>query len=293
MSSKYHLQYRGLPRELRDQIYEAALCPPGGFNLQWCDFTMRRARCEEKIASGLLLANREMSAEALETLYSGNSFNVCYMLRGATFFLDRFLGSLPPASLGRIQALTVPFHTLAPGFVPLDTLRALVETAMPNVKELTCQYLSLQDHHHHVLNVAKLLRSMLLGPHSLHTVRVVSKVHYFDFEIRDLSPHWMLDFHGLLSELADGKKGKDMANHLRTLALECKFELVPEHHSAAKCHAKCGEVSAVLVIVAERGRSSVQQVETQVRGEDLILDQIIPEMHDLSAEYEKLKSRKG
>jgi hypothetical protein len=26
----YHLPYRGLPRELRDKIYEAAVCPPGG-----------------------------------------------------------------------------------------------------------------------------------------------------------------------------------------------------------------------------------------------------------------------
>ncbi|KAF2096975.1 hypothetical protein NA57DRAFT_57586 [Rhizodiscina lignyota] len=100
----YHQPYRGLPRELRDMIYEAALCRPEGLAIiesQDLRYFPQGFRLfpGEPIATNILLANREMRAEALPILFGKNAFD--FRLAGGL----EFLRSLPSTSLACIESI--------------------------------------------------------------------------------------------------------------------------------------------------------------------------------------------
>ncbi|KAF2096992.1 hypothetical protein NA57DRAFT_77242 [Rhizodiscina lignyota] len=107
----YHLRYRGLPRELRDVIYEYLLCPPAGVvfeEAQW--YTVERSIvCSSKIPINIFLANREMNEEATAALFAKNIFQ--FHLSDEILIL-RFLRSLPPKVLRRIQYVGLPIPNL-------------------------------------------------------------------------------------------------------------------------------------------------------------------------------------
>lgn len=85
MSSGYHQTYRGLPRELRDQVYEHLFTSDGSIHIMLRSnyvpggpeqFThiLDRPKAASKILFAIFLTNKEMSAEALSILYSKSTF---------------------------------------------------------------------------------------------------------------------------------------------------------------------------------------------------------------------------
>lgn len=97
------MSFLNLPRELRDKIYEDLLYKPGGFYLK-----VRSGQAS--IDTSLLYVNRQISAEAAETLYSANIFHVPSPLSHFVQWLSR----LPRQHRQSIRRLEFPQRLFMP-----------------------------------------------------------------------------------------------------------------------------------------------------------------------------------
>lgn len=100
----FNLPYRGLPRELRDQIYESLLSLPGGLIFKETS-SNSKLKCVSDLKIDMTLANRQVYNEAMAVLLTKNTFDF------RTEYIEvvlEFLQHLPRTVVCRIESLIVP-----------------------------------------------------------------------------------------------------------------------------------------------------------------------------------------
>lgn len=110
----FHRPHRGLPQELRNMIYEWALCPPGGITIQrkTCvetssdedeDLKIKKFRSIQPVAAGLLCTDRQVYGVTSPIFYNRNVFALDMSCLDALTYLQ----SLSKDGLSKIKALSL------------------------------------------------------------------------------------------------------------------------------------------------------------------------------------------
>jgi hypothetical protein len=130
LKTKSTFPFLGLPREIRDLIYERLLTTPYTFTYIAGPITDCRSRPFFDQSCAILLANKQISAEALEIFYTKNEFISLRFIGSIPHFLAKYFDFYDLPTFGRYQkedmfdpVLTVTIHTPAVGQLGVDNVQ--------------------------------------------------------------------------------------------------------------------------------------------------------------------------